>query len=154
MKTNLSILEAQPWLKDMDPGHLQLLAQDCVSAEFRADEIIFKEGGMANRFYLIVEGKVQVETPSMEGESVPIQLMGPGELLGYSWVFPGGSWQFDARAVTLVKALCFHGNHLRALCESNHALGYELMKRVSGIILQRLQAVRQKLVEEAQRGGR
>ena len=134
----------------MDPGHLQLLSQDCVPAEFRADEIIFKEGGMANRFYLIVEGKAQVECSIMEGESVPIQMVGPGDLLGCSWLFPGGSWQFDARALTQVKALCFHGNHLRELCESNNDLGYELMKRVSGIILQRLQAVRQKLVEQAQ----
>jgi CRP-like cAMP-binding protein len=150
MRTNISILEAQPWLKGMDPRHLHLLAQDCVPAEFRADEIIFKEGGIANRFYLIVDGNVQVESSVMEGESVPIQMLGAGDLLGCSWLFPSAYWQFDARALTSVKALCFYGSHLRELCETNHDLGYELMKRVSQIIIFRLQTVRRKLVERAE----
>jgi CRP-like cAMP-binding protein len=151
MKTNLSILESQPWLKGMDPRHLQLLVQDCVPAEFRADEVIFKEGGIANRFYLVVEGKVQVESSVQDGESVPIQILGPGDMLGCSWLFSSAYWQFDSRAVTPVKALCFHGTHLRQLCETNHELGYDLMRRVSEIVILRLQAVRRKLVERAER---
>jgi CRP/FNR family cyclic AMP-dependent transcriptional regulator len=150
MRTNISTLEAQPLLKGMDPQHLQLLAQDCVPAEFRAGELIFKEGGVANRFYLIVDGNVQLESSVMETDSVPIQIIGPGDLLGCSWLFPSGAWQFDARAITQVRALCFYGTHLRELCETNTGLGYELMKRVSGIIILRLQAVRRKLVERAQ----
>ena len=82
MQTDISTLEAQPWLKGMDPRHLQLLAQDCVPAEFRAQEVIFKEGGIANRFYLIIDGNVQVESSVIEGDSVPIQILGPGDLLG------------------------------------------------------------------------
>jgi CRP-like cAMP-binding protein len=150
MRTNISILEAQPWLKGMDQRHLQLLAQDSVPAEFRPEEIIFKEGGVANRFYLIVEGSVQIESSVMEAESIPIQSLGPGDMLGCSWLFPSAHWQFDARACTLVKALCFHANHLRQLCETNHELGYELMKRVSEIIVLRMQALRRKLVEQVE----
>jgi len=153
MRTNISILEAQPWLKGMSLPHLQLLAQDCVPAEFRFEEVIFKEGGIANRFYLIVDGNVQVESSVMEGESVPIQILGPGDLLGCSWLFPSAYWQFDARALTPVKALCYYGTHLRELCEKNHDLGYDLMRRVSEIIICRLQTVRQKLVERAQLPG-
>jgi CRP-like cAMP-binding protein len=151
MKTNMSILENQPWLKGMDPHHLELLAQDCVPAEFRAGEVIFKEGGIANRFYLLVEGSVQVESSVLEGESVPIQILGPGDMLGCSWLFASAYWQFDSRAVTPVKALCFYGTHLRQLCETNHELGYDLMRRVSEIVISRLQAVRRKLVEKAER---
>jgi len=34
METNISILEAQPWLKGMNPQHLQLMAEDVSRRNF------------------------------------------------------------------------------------------------------------------------
>jgi hypothetical protein len=68
-------------------------------------------------------------------------------VLGWSWLFPPYLWHFDARAVTPPKAIFFYGTRLRELCEENHDLGYELMKRVSEIVIRRLQATRRELVE-------
>jgi CRP/FNR family transcriptional regulator, cyclic AMP receptor protein len=147
MQTNVSILEAQPFFKGMTTQQLELLAEDSLPAAFRADEQILKEGGTANRFYLIVEGQVEVEAPVLDGEAVPIQTLGPGDLLGWSWLFPPHYWQFAARAATSTKAFCFYGTHLRKVCETNHDLGYELMKRISQVVIKRLQAARRKLVE-------
>jgi CRP/FNR family transcriptional regulator, cyclic AMP receptor protein len=148
MPTTISILEAQPLLKGMAERYIELLAEDSMPAEFRTDELILKEGGNANRFYLIVEGRVAVESPVEDGEAVPVEILEPGDLLGYSWLFPPYYWQFDARAIMPTKAYCFHGNHLRKLCEANHELGYELMRRFAEIIYKRLQTVRRKLVEQ------
>jgi hypothetical protein len=39
------------------------------------------------------------------------------------------------------------GTRLRELCDENHDLGYELMMRVTGIVIKRLQAARRELVE-------
>ncbi len=147
MQTDISILEAQPFLKGMTAQQLELLAKDSLPAEFRAGEWILSEGSNANRFYLIVEGQVEVESTALEGEAVAIQTLGPGDVLGWSWLFPPFYWQFGAWAATPTKAICFYGTHLRQVCETNHDLGYELMKRISEIVIQRLQAVRRKLVE-------
>ncbi|MGC9943505.1 MAG: cyclic nucleotide-binding domain-containing protein, partial [Verrucomicrobiota bacterium] len=62
MPSTVSILEAQPFLKGLSQAQLELLAEDSVPAEFRTNELILKEGGIANRFYLIVEGQVEVES--------------------------------------------------------------------------------------------
>jgi CRP-like cAMP-binding protein len=147
MQNMISILESQPFFKGMSVRQLEFLAGDCSAAEFREGEQILNEGGTANRFYLIVDGHVEVESPHLDGEAMPIQTLGPGDLLGCSWLFPPYRWQFAARAAAPTKALCFYGTHLRKLCEANHELGYELMKRVSEIVIIRLQAVRRKLVE-------
>jgi CRP-like cAMP-binding protein len=131
----------------MNSRHLELLVENSLPAEFRAGDRILTEGGTANRFYLILEGRVEVESPAQDGEPVSIQTLGPGDMLGCSWLFPPYCWRFDARAVTPTKALCFYGTRLRKLCEENHDLGYELMKRVSEVLVQRLQAVRLKLAD-------
>ena len=147
MQTNIAFLESQPFLKGMTAQQLELLAEDSHPVEFRTGERILNEGGVANRFYLIVEGRVEVESTTLEDESVPVQTLGPGDVLGWSWLFPPYYWQFDARAAMPTKALCFYGTHLRNVCETNHDLGYELMKRISEIAIKRLQAVRRKMVE-------
>ena len=147
MQIKTSVLEAQPFLKGMAAGQLELLAADSMSAEFKAGEMIISEGGPANRFYLILGGQVVLESSAMEGKVTHIQTLGAGDVLGWSWLFPPYYWHFDARAVTPTQAIFFYGTHLRELCAENHDLGYELMKRVSEIVIKRLQATQGELME-------
>ncbi|MEI6194465.1 MAG: cyclic nucleotide-binding domain-containing protein [Verrucomicrobiota bacterium] len=147
MRITSSILDAQPFLRGMTARQLDLLAEHSMFAEFKAGETILHEGDSANRFYLILEGQVELESRGVEGETVRIQTLGPGDVLGWSWLFPPYYWHFDARSVTPVKALFFYGTRLRELCAENHDFGYELMTRVSEIIIRRLQAARRQLVD-------
>ena len=147
MHINTSILEDQPFLRGMAARQLELLAENSMPAEFKAGDTILSEGGPANRFYLIMEGLVELESRGLEGEVVRIQTIGTGDVLGWSWLFPPYYWHFNARALTPVKTIFFYGTRLRELCEENHDLGYALMMRVSEIIIKRLQAARRELVE-------
>ena len=128
---------------------LTLLAQDSMFATFQADEMILSEGGIANRFYLILEGEVGLESSVSNNTALQLQTLGPGEILGWSWLIAPFYVNFDARALTTVKAIFFYGTRVRALCEENHELGYELMKRVSEVVIKRMQALRRELSEQA-----
>ena len=139
-------IAGHPLLRGMTAGQLQTLADAAMFAEFKAGEVIFREGDPANRFYLILAGTVALEAPAAGGAPVPIQTIGSGDVLGWSWLFPPYYWNFDARAQQPVKAIFFYGTRLREQCESDPALGYELMKRMAGVMLQRLQATRRQLL--------
>ncbi len=147
MRINITTLEEQPFLRGMAARQLELLAENSMLAEFNAGEMILTEGDTANRFYLILEGMVELESRGLEGEVVRIQTIGAGDVLGWSWLFPPYYWHFNARAVTPAKTIFFYGTRLRELCEENHDLGYALMMRVSEIIIKRLQAARLELVQ-------
>jgi hypothetical protein len=43
-------------------------------------------------------------------------------------------------------AIFFYGTFLREYSEKDHSLGFELFKRMSAVMLRRLQAARQKLL--------
>ena len=58
-----------------------------------------------------------------------IQTVGPGSMLGWSWLIPPYRWSFDARAVAPTSVIVVDGERLREACESDLKLGYELMKR-------------------------
>jgi len=118
-----------------------------MESHFEAGDLIFSEGDPANRIYLLKNGKVVLECDS-ESEPTVIQTLGPGDVLGWSWLFPPFYWHFDARAEQPTDAIFFYGTRLRELCEADHDLGYELMKRTAKVAIKRLMAARQHLANK------
>jgi CRP/FNR family transcriptional regulator, cyclic AMP receptor protein len=133
--------------KDLAPRYLALLAEVAMFREFPVGEVIFREGDPANRFYLILDGEVALESARRDSPSVLLQTIGRDDVLGWSWLFPPYYWHFDARTTEPTKAIFFYGTWLRENCERDHDFGYEMMKRMSAIIIARLQATRKKLAE-------
>jgi len=68
-------------------------------------------------------------------------------VLGFSWLMPPYRWVFDAGAVELTRALLFDGACLREKCEADARLGYDLLKRVTGVMMQRLEAASVQLLD-------
>jgi CRP/FNR family cyclic AMP-dependent transcriptional regulator len=140
-----ALIARQPFFEGLSERQFELLADDALEMQFAPDQIIFQEGSQANRFFLILEGKVVLESETEDRSMIPIQTLGPGDDLGWSWLFPPYTLHFSARAVQPTRAIFFYGTRLRERCEADHDLGYELMKRIAGVVLQRLQAARRKL---------
>src|SRR5262245_45644294 len=128
-----------PFLAGMNRGELVLLTDCAIPVHFRKGQVIFWEGEMANRFYLIERGKVILESNGGHGDPVLMDTIGAGDLLGWSWMFPPYIWHFTARAAEPTDAIFFYGTILREYCERDHSLGYELFKRMSAVMVKRLQ---------------
>jgi CRP-like cAMP-binding protein len=135
-----------PFLAGLGRAHLALLTDCAMVVRFAPGETIFSEGELANRFYLIESGRVILESSGELNDPVVIDTIGAGELLGWSWMFPPYVWHFTARAAEPVTAIFFYGTILREYCERNHALGYELFKRMGAVMIKRLQAARDKMI--------
>jgi CRP-like cAMP-binding protein len=73
-------------------------------------------------------------------------MISAGDLLGWSWMFPPYTWQFTARAIEPTTAIFFYGTILRECCEKNDSLGYDILKRMSAVMLKRLQAARKQML--------
>ena len=140
---------AHPFLLGMSEHHIRLLADCAMRSHFEAGQTIFRENEIANRFYLIERGKVALESSTL-GDAVQIDEIGDGDLLGWSWLFPPYAWQFTARALERTTAIFFYGTVLRDYCDKDHSLGFELFKRMSVVMLRRLQGARQKLLNVRQ----
>ena len=135
-----------PFLAGMNRAQLALLTDCAMVVHFNPGEVIFREGELANRFYLIESGHVILESSGRSGDPVIIDKVSAGDLLGWSWMFPPYVWHFTARAAERTEAIFFYGTILREYCERDHSLGYELFKRMSAVMIKRLQAARQKML--------
>lgn len=139
-------LAAHPFLKGMSPHHYELLALCAMPTEFDAGQIVLREGEPATGFYLIESGTVVLEGKTDDGKTVVIDTISAGEPLGWSWLFPPYLWSFDARATEPCIAICLSGLLLRQHRDDDLTLSQELHKRVSEVMVRRLQAARNKLI--------
>jgi CRP/FNR family transcriptional regulator, cyclic AMP receptor protein len=115
-KTLYDIVAEQAFFRGLRAEHLCQLADNAMQTWFEADELIFREGDVANRFYLILNGRVALEAPDGDGRVVLLQTIGNSELLGWSWMFSPCIWHLHARAVEPTEAIFFYGTRLRELC--------------------------------------
>ncbi|HUN64954.1 MAG TPA: cyclic nucleotide-binding domain-containing protein [Bacteroidota bacterium] len=141
------IIRDHQFLKGLDQNTISLVAGCAANVRFDPNQLLFREGEEANAFYIIRQGKIAVEVYGAERGPIIIDTLGEGDILGWSWLIPPFHWHFDARAVDLTRAIALDGRCLRTKCESDHNLGYELLKRFAQVMEDRLQATRIRLLD-------
>jgi CRP/FNR family cyclic AMP-dependent transcriptional regulator len=142
-----ALIAEQPFFKGLNSQQLQLLAASALEMKFETGAIIFEEGSPANRFYLILKAGWNSRIRNGRPERDSIQTLGPGDDLGWSWLFPPYSCTFTARALEPTTTIFFYGTRLREQCEQDHELGYQIMKRIAEVATQSLRATQRRLMQ-------
>ena len=140
MESLRRILAQSPFLKDLEPHHLELITGCASNVRFESGQYLFHEGEEAEKFFLIRQGKVAIEIFTPDRGPITIQTIEAGDVLGWSWLVPPYQWRFDAKAAELVLAISLDGVCLRTKCEDDHDLGYQMLKRFTEIMDERLEA--------------
>ncbi|MBI5154616.1 cyclic nucleotide-binding domain-containing protein [Candidatus Poribacteria bacterium] len=152
------ILSEHSFLKGLRSEDLEMMAGCATMVRFDKGDFLFRENSPADRFYILRHGNVALELHSPQGGAFCVMTLGEGEVVGWSWLTPPYRFQFDARALDLVRAISLDGSCLRQKCEEDPHLGYELMKRFATVFAERLHATRMQLLdiygEEKSRKGR
>jgi len=141
------IIREQPFFSGFEEKYLKLIVSCARNVRFDEGHVLFREGDAAEQFYLVREGMVAVEVMVPQKGLVTVQTVSEGDVLGWSWLFPPYLWHFDARIIRPTRALAFDGKCLRTKCDKDHDLGYELLKRFTHIVVDRLEATRLQLMD-------
>lgn len=147
MDTAYDLLSSQPFLGGLTPGQLDKLSLWSRRTVFHAGARLFEEGRRADRFWLIREGHVMLDTHVPGRGDVVVESLGPGAVLGWSWLYPPYRWHFSARAVQTTLAIELDGPGVRELCERDQELGHLLVSRFMAVVVDRLQQTRLRLLD-------
>jgi CRP-like cAMP-binding protein len=137
-----SYLANHPVLKALPPEHIALIVSFASAKQYPAQTRIFAHDQDADAFYIVHSGQVTIEVPALGSEPLTIQTLGPGSILGWSWLLPPYRWLFDARAAVASTVVAVDGKRLRDACESDPALGYRILKLFAALMAERLNAAR------------
>jgi CRP/FNR family cyclic AMP-dependent transcriptional regulator len=139
-------LREHPFLDGFAPDHIAKLAAMASEVRFGKGELIFREGDESSLFYLMLSGKVVLET-SAPGRTLRIVTLGHGEELGWSSVTARHGKQFQARSLEETHALAFDGVRLQHACEEDCSFGYAFMRAMLQVVAHRLQSTRLQLLD-------
>jgi CRP-like cAMP-binding protein len=148
MVTMRDLLSSHPFLAGLPERWLERLSYQASRSIHHAGSRFFHEGLRAEHFWLIREGRVAVEYEVPGRGTVVIDRLGPGAVLGWSWMFPPVGWHFGAVAEEQTLSIVFDGRGVRRLCDEDPALGYELTRRFAAVLVDRLRATRRRLAEQ------
>ncbi|HET6529457.1 MAG TPA: cyclic nucleotide-binding domain-containing protein [Actinoplanes sp.] len=152
MKTTYELMREQPLLAGLNDWQLEHLAADAQRAIIHAGNRVFREGDPADRMWLIVDGRIDVDTRLPDRGDVIIDTLGPGDVLGWSWLFPPYRWHFGAVARETALTVELDGPRVRELCQRDPGLGYHFITGLFQVVTDRLQATRRRLIDEMRTG--
>jgi len=141
------ILRQHPFIAALSEAHMQILIGCASNVRFAEGAMLFREGEIANKFYLVRTGRIALETDVNARGKIRIQTVGPGDVLGWSWLISPFRWHFNALAVAEVRAVALDGECLRKKCENDRDFGYEILSRFSHVMERRLEATRMQLLD-------
>jgi CRP-like cAMP-binding protein len=154
MKALDAVVAEHPFFAGLAAPDAALVAGCAKLAAFKAGEYLFKAGNAAEHFFLLRHGSVALELQAPGREPYRFQTLGPGHIVGWSWLFEPFRWQFDALVLEDASVLQFDGRCLRGKCEADPRLGYDIMKRFARVMTQRFADTRLQLIDVYGKHGR
>jgi CRP/FNR family transcriptional regulator, cyclic AMP receptor protein len=127
---------------------LKLLSECSSMCEIKKERVLFRQGENADKFYVIRKGRISIQIPAIMGPTLEIQDLGKDQVLGWSWLISPYKWNFQAMAEEDSELLQFDGTALLMRCEQEPKFGYELLKKFAGLMSERLNEARQKIMDE------
>ena len=135
------------FFKNLPNDFIEELIQIAHLKSYKAGEYIFKEGGKAEHFFIILSGQINLELHAPSQKPIIVQSLKGEEILGWSWMYPPYEWTYDAHAVRDGQMFMIEGKALSELCEKNPECGYRLMHKFSEMMIQRLKSARIQLLD-------
>lgn len=141
------LIAGHPFFNGLPSSFVHMLKDIASFSIYDPREAIINEGAGAEHFYLIHTGTVSLEAYVPGRGSVVVQILGAGEALGCSWLYPPYRWHFSALPLEPTEITAFDAFALRKIARENPGFGYELAYRTGEVAWQRLQATRALLVD-------
>lgn len=145
---SLELLRRYPFFAGLDEGELKAIAMISEQVQSPAGTVLFEEGHVADAFYLLLQGSVELSFNSPLDPSVQIYIddVNPGEPFAISALIPPHLLTHTARVSNACSTLRLDAAGLRALCDQDCKVGYTMMRQVAIAAMERLYYTRVQLV--------
>jgi CRP-like cAMP-binding protein len=143
----VSLLEGQGFFAGVPERVAATLGELTSERKAGIDELLFRQGDAADRFFLVKSGLVAIELYAPGRDPIVVEQVYDGDVVGWSWLVPPYRWSFDARAVEPSSLIDIDAASLRERFAADPILGYEVIRRFVPVMARRLSSARERLVE-------
>ncbi len=111
------------------------------------NEMVFKQGGKAERFYLLKKGKVLLEQRISDTITISLRAIKPGFSLGWSAMLEDDVYSSDAICTEPCEMYSFREAKIKRIMEQDHSLGFIISQRLLYVMKKRYNTKTQQFVK-------
>lgn len=134
--------------KGLSPAEIRLLATFSQEENYECDSIIFKEGEVGDKLYIILDGQVRISKfiPGIGEEALAI--LGRGEFFGEMALIDGSPRSADARAHGRgATILSIDKKTLGEILKMDPAASLQFLNLLTRMLTQRLKEINEKIIQ-------
>ncbi len=139
-------LATHRFFRELPDPLIDELADWAKPVEFAEDELVIRTGGVADRMFAVLSGRVAVGVHVPQRGLSIIDTLHSGDVLGWSWLLPPHRWTFDAIGVKPGRAIEIDAIPVRNLVAENPGAALPLVMAVAGVMSERLHSARARLL--------
>jgi CRP/FNR family cyclic AMP-dependent transcriptional regulator len=151
VRLNPEALASLPLFEGMNPSQIEDLAPLGEVNFFEQDVALFSQWDAATYLYVLLSGEVLIEFKPHDGDVLPVSVIKPGGVFGWSSVLGRGEYTSSAISLDQAQTLRFRGESLRRLCESHPETGVTILERLALVIADRLDRTHNQVVQALRR---
>jgi CRP-like cAMP-binding protein len=146
------LLRRYPFFSFLDDAELKAVAMIAEELTLEDGESLFEIEQPAEALYLLMDGTIELyyviadDYDPASRKEFYISDINPGEICGISALIEPHQYTSTARAASLSHLIKLESVGLRAVCEVDPRLAYNLMRQVARAALERLHATRVQLI--------
>ena len=146
-------LQATSIFSDLDPSEIHRIAELCQERTYQASDIIFVEHTEGNELFIILEGEVSIRLElASDDEDMPLLTLGKGDVFGELSVVDDSPRSATARCLSDASVLVLKKEDFDRLIDSDHDLGFKVMRNVAKLVSRRVRATNQKILDNVSWG--
>lgn len=126
-KSLIESLRTQPIFKSIDSEGLKALAGLFSHTSFESDQHVFHQGDEADNLFIILAGRVSIETYTEDGKMTQFTHLGPGDIFGEFAVLDEGVRSAGARILERAKLAKLKKSDFHNLLNSNPVILKQLL---------------------------
>ena len=138
-------LNAFPDLNNLGETQRKTLLERARIDTIAKGDYIYHEGEPATEVCFVISGRIELEVQTMRGTPIVLDVLGPGDLLGWSASLGMGNATASSRCQSETRLMRIEGSLLREMLKEDSGKGLLVMTDIAKTVARRLRESRNRL---------
>jgi NTE family protein len=127
-----------PFFQGLSAAQRNLLRPLFIPCDCYGGTILFEQGDPAEHLFLVISGEVIIRYKPEDGPEITLAKVRPGGAVGWSSILGRQVYTSVAQCSIFSQVLRVRGEDLQRLCDQYPDTGEEILKRLAGVLAERL----------------
>ena len=138
--------------KGFDQIQLEKMQALFVSCWEGQGSLLFRQGALADHFYILVDGEVEIRYKPEDGPEISVTRVRGEGIVGWSAVLGNQTYSSTAVCETGCEMLQVDSSNLHDFCITNPETGKIIIERLAGLIAERLRNTHHEVISLMEQG--